>query len=98
MYRPIEVRPLSGYRLYLRYDNGVEGEVDLSDFAGRGVFAVWNDRAAFEKVSIGPGGEIRWSDKVDLCPDALYMRVTGASPEDLFPQLVQERRESELNA
>ena len=90
MYRPIEVQALPGYRLHLRYENGVEGDVDLSEFAGRGVFALWNDRGAFENVSIGPGGEIRWSDEVDLCPDALYMRVTGTSPEDLFPRLRRE--------
>jgi hypothetical protein len=90
MYRPIEVQSLPGYRLHLRYENGIEGDVDLSDFAGRGVFALWNERGAFEKVSIGSGGEIRWSDEVDLCPDALYMKVTGTPPEDLFPRLRQE--------
>lgn len=98
MFRPIEVRPLSGFRLHLRYDNGVEGEVDLSRFAGQGVFSLWNDRGAFEKVSIGSGGEIRWSDEVDLCPDALFMKITGSSPEDVFPQLAPEGQQLGRNA
>ena len=28
--QPVEVRALEGYRIWLRYDDGVEGEVDLS--------------------------------------------------------------------
>jgi hypothetical protein len=36
--RPVEVRARLGFRLWLRYDDGTAGEVDLSDFAGRGVF------------------------------------------------------------
>ena len=95
MFKPIEVRPLSGYRLQLRYDNGTEGEVDLSHLAGRGVFALWNDPREFQKVSIGPSGEIRWSDDVDLCPDALYLKLTCESPEDVFPNLRREKREEE---
>ncbi|MGH7194012.1 MAG: DUF2442 domain-containing protein [Candidatus Saccharimonadales bacterium] len=78
MFKPIEVRPLPGYRLHLRYADGVEGEVDVSNLVGRGVFGVWNDVHQFENVSIGPSGEIRWSDQIDLCPDALYLEITGA--------------------
>jgi hypothetical protein len=59
MKKPIDVKPLDHYRLWLRFSDGVEGIVDLSEFAGKGVFALWNDYAEFEKVSIGPSGEIR---------------------------------------
>ena len=40
---PVEVKALANYRLWLRYDVGAEGEVDLSDLAGRGVFSACND-------------------------------------------------------
>jgi len=26
-------------------------------------------------------------EDIDLCPDALYLRLTGKTPEDLFPAL-----------
>jgi hypothetical protein len=87
MFKPIEVKPLPGYRLWLRYTDGTSGEVDLSDFVGKGVFALWNDRSAFEQVRIGEHGEVVWSDQVDLCPDALYLQLTGKTPEDVFPNL-----------
>ena len=83
----IEVKPLPGYRLHLRYADGVAGDVDLSSLVGKGVFRLWNDPKAFQNVSIGSGGELRWSDEVDLCADALYMQITGKTPEEVFPSL-----------
>ena len=87
MAKPVEVRPLENYRLWLKYSDGVEGIVDLSHLAGKGVFQLWNDYGEFQKVHIGPSGEVAWSDQVDLCPDALYLRLTGKKPEDIFPKL-----------
>jgi hypothetical protein len=87
MFKPIHVTPLPGHRLHIRYADGVEGDVDLSHLAGKGVFSIWNQPGVFESVSIGPSGEVRWSDEVDLCPDALYMQISGKSPEDVFPSL-----------
>jgi len=87
MPRPIEVKPLDNYRLWVKYSDGVEGLVDLSEFVGKGVFALWNDYREFQKVHIGPGGEIAWSEEIDMCPDAIYLKITGKKPEDLFPKL-----------
>ncbi len=84
---PVEVKPLDNYRLWVKYLDGIEGVVDLSDLAGKGVFALWNDYREFEKVHIGPGGEIAWGDQIDLCPDSIYLKMTGKRPEDLFPRL-----------
>lgn len=91
MLKPIEVRALPEYRIWLRYEDGAEGEVDLSHLAGRGVFALWNDYREFERVHIGSGGAVAWSEDVELCPDSLYMRLTGMSPEELFPHLQPHR-------
>ncbi len=87
MPRLLEVKPLQGYRLWLRYDDGVEGVVDLSGLVGKGVFAIWKDEKRFRSVRIGDGGELVWDDGVDLCPDALYMEITGKRPAEVFPNL-----------
>jgi len=84
---PIEVKALDNYELWVKYSDGVEGVVDLSDFAGDGVFALWDDYPKFQKVHIGPSGEIAWSDQIDMCPDAIYLRIAGKKPEDIFPKL-----------
>ena len=83
MIRPTEVEAMSGYRIWLRYSDGAAGEVDLSHLAGRGVFAAWNEPGYFKKVHITPHRAIAWDDDLELCPDALYMELTGKSFEEL---------------
>ena len=81
--RPTHVRALPDYRLYLEFSDGEKGEVDLSDLAGKGVFQVWNDYRFFEQVKISDHRAIEWNDEIQLCPDALYMQLTGKTPEEL---------------
>jgi len=87
MRRITKVKVLPGYRLELEFDDGVCGVVDLSESVGKGVFALWRDPLVFEQVRIGSSGELIWGDRIDQCPDALYLKVTGKKPEDLFPAL-----------
>lgn len=84
---PVAAEPREGYRIWLRYADGVEGEVDLSHLAGEGVFTVWNNRRFFERVYISEWRSIAWSDEIELCPDALYMEITGKTPEEVMPGL-----------
>lgn len=91
--KPIEVKPLEGYRLWIKYSDGVEGVVDLSDLVGKGVFTLWKDESEFRKVRVGAGGEIAWGEQADLCADALYLRITGKKPEELFPKLRELARQ-----
>ena len=85
MIRPIAVEPRDGYCIWVRYSDGVSGEIDLSNMAGRGVFAAWNDRAFFETVRVAEGGAIAWGDDLDICSDALYMELTGKSVDEVMP-------------
>ena len=90
MRKVTNAKVLPDYHLELTFDDVVAGMVDLSDLVGKGVFALWRDRRAFEQVHIGSSGELTWSDQVDLCPDALYLKVTGKKPEEIFPALRRE--------
>lgn len=87
MHKIIKVKSIGNYRLDLTFDDGIQGIVDLADLVGRGVFALWNDYAEFQKVRIGEMGELIWLNQIDLCPDALYLKVTGKNPEEIFPSL-----------
>jgi hypothetical protein len=84
MVRPVEVRALAPYRIWLHYEDGTEGEVDLSHLTGRGVFSVWEQEGVFAQVTLGSHGEVEWPGEIDLCPDALYLTLTGKQPEDIF--------------
>lgn len=83
--RPTDVEPREGYRIWLRYADGTAGEIDLSHLAGRGVFKAWKNRAFFETVHITSPGAIAWGEDIELCPDALYMQLTGKSVEEVMP-------------
>lgn len=83
MIRPTEVKARAGYRIWLRYSDGSEGEVDLSDLAGKGVFAAWNEPGYFERVHITDHRSIAWDDDLEICPDTVYMELTGKTLEEL---------------
>lgn len=87
MRRICKVKVLPEYRLALEFDDGISGIVDLSEAVDKGVFAVWRDPLVFEQVRIGSSGELVWGEQVYLCPDALYLKVTGKKSEDIFPAL-----------
>ena len=87
----VAVQTLPDHRLKLRFDDGVEGVVDLSAELGKGVFTAWRDPKHFASVKVVHNGRaLEWPGEVDLCADALYLEITGMKPEELFPQLQPE--------
>ena len=82
-----ETKAVDGFRLFLRFDDGTSGIVDLSHLAGRGVFSAWLQEGVFQQVSIGPGGGVLWPGELDLCPDSLYLQMVGKSDGEVFPAL-----------
>lgn len=88
MTKPIAVKARPGYRIWVKFEDGIAGEVDLSDIAGKGVFKALEDRAFFETVSILPHHSISWGDTDDLeiCPDTIYLELTGKTTDELTRQ------------
>lgn len=85
----LEVEPREAYRVWLRYSDGVCGEVDLSDVPRKGVFAAWKDGAFFETAHLDEHGAVVWGrdEQLDACADYLYMRLTGKTVEEVMPGL-----------
>lgn len=78
MYRIVEVEARAGYRIWIRFEDGVSGEVDLSELVGKGVFRRWENEDEFRKVFIdSETGTVAWPGEIDLAPDALYRDVAG---------------------
>jgi len=86
----VQVRPVGGYRLHLRFDDGTEGEVDVAGLVPfEGVFAALRDRTTFEQVEVNPElGTVCWPNGADLDPDVLYAQVTGRPRPDLTRRVV----------
>ena len=89
MKKAVQAKPLDGFRLWLKYEDGIEGIVDLSDLAGRGVFEAWSEREVFDAVTVNESGAVVWPGEIDLCPDALYIRLTGRQAQEIFPSLMR---------
>jgi len=77
----VEATPLDGYRVRLRFEDGVTGDVDLSTVVRfEGVFTPLKDLARFRELRVHPElGTIYWPNGADLDPVVLYARVTGTS-------------------
>jgi hypothetical protein len=74
----VAVRALGDYRLHLRFEDGVEGVIDLTPVLSfRGVFQPLRDPAYFAQVRVDPElGSVVWPNGADLDPDVLYARLT----------------------
>ncbi len=86
---PVEVEARDGFRVWVRFDNGVFGEIDLSDLAGTGVFKAWDEPEFFRGVYVSPHGSIAWDEDIEICPDAAYMEVAGLTVEEMFPDFFE---------
>ncbi len=86
--RVIAVRYLGGYKLEITFSDGKKGIVDWSEKLAKakrgGIFEPLKDPNDFAQVELGEG-TIRWPNGVDVCPDALYERVSGKSAQLFEP-------------
>lgn len=72
----IETRP--GYRVFLAFDDGVEGEIDLSARLLGPMFEPLKAPALFAAVRIDEFGAPSWPNGADLAPDAMYALLRSA--------------------
>lgn len=82
-----EVRALPEYKIWVRYEDDIEGEVDLTHYVGKGIFSAWNDPVFFETVHLTSYGSIAWNEDIELCPDSIYLELTNRKSEEVFPRL-----------
>ena len=82
-----DARPTGRFEVFLRFDDGNSGNVDLAHLAGRGVFSAWLKQGVFEQLSVSADGALQWPGDLDLCPDSLYLLMTGKAAAEVFPAL-----------
>jgi hypothetical protein len=79
----VEARPLGQHRLFLRFEDGEEGEVDIAQMIQfTGLLAPLADPTYFAEVTTNTEtGTITWPNGTDLEPDVLYAAITGIPVE-----------------
>src|SRR5262249_9628343 len=76
-----EVRPVGGYQLYLCFDDGASGVVDLAALLQpfHGVFEPPREPSYFEQVRVNSDiGTICWPNDADIAPETLYALLTAS--------------------
>src|SRR2546423_15454654 len=78
MHRVTACKAEEDYRLWLRFEDGLEGSVFLGNLLEIGAFKLWSDVREFEKVSVDPQtATVTWEGGIRLDPDLLYHEVAS---------------------
>lgn len=75
----VNVKPDDDYVLYLEFDNGVQGWMDMKPFINYGVFQKIKDRSMFKQVRI-KFDTVEWDCGVDLDPEYVYEKCMKSEP------------------
>lgn len=72
----VDVRYVRGYTIWVKFEDGVAGEVDLTSSLRGPVFEPLRDPEVFKQVRVDPElGTIVWPNGADIAPETLYARV-----------------------
>ena len=69
-----DARHVAGFALWLRFNDGTEGEVDLRDELDGEVFGPLRDPAFFRSFAVALD-TVTWPNGADFAPEFLYERV-----------------------
>ena len=76
-----EARPTTGRRVWLRFADGEEGEVDLARYLNYGpVFGPLADEEFFRQLRV-EGGTVAWANGADIAQERLYELLVGYSQQ-----------------
>lgn len=78
----IKAKAENSYRLFVKFEDDIEGIIDLSKWKGKGVFEYWNDESNFRNFKINEDNKIEWNEMIDMDPDAFYLKLVGKTIEN----------------
>ena len=87
----IKIEYKGGFVYHVVFDDGKSGDVDFSEYVGRGpVFEPLRDPAFFKKATI-EGGTISWPSGADIAPETLYEKISRQQVASLDAQKAAHR-------
>lgn len=73
-----EAKYVGGYKLWLQFNDGKAGVIDLSEELWGPVFEPLKDLSVFQQVRVDPELEtVSWPNGADFAPEFLYERVAA---------------------
>ena len=73
---------LPGCRLFVEFEDGITGIIDLSSWKNKQAFIEWADENNFSNFIITANKKIEWSNDIDMDPDAFYLQLIGKTFEE----------------
>jgi len=72
----VACKPLPNYHIWIRFDDGLEGEVDLNHLVGKWVFKARDSIDFFNLVRVDPKSDtVAWGENIDLDPYVLRKKL-----------------------
>lgn len=94
MIQVIEATYQDEYKVWIKFNTGESGVVDLKDLVQKyKVAAPLLDKNEFRKFYLDGWPTLAWPCGFDLAPESLYERITGKRPAWQHPETVQETEE-----
>jgi hypothetical protein len=78
-----EVKYISDYIISIKFDDGVNGIIELNDLVQKGIFKVLQDKNQFAKVYTN-GYSIAWSNELEIDANTIYSEITGKHFGDII--------------
>jgi hypothetical protein len=80
--RLIEASYVGEYTVSLRFSDGVQGHIDLSDQLWGAMFEPLKDKALFSQLRVDPEVPVLvWPNGADLSPEFIYERTKQAAQQ-----------------
>jgi hypothetical protein len=87
----LSVKALEKYRVYIQFEDAVEGILELSDYAGKEAFKQWDVDDNFSKVSINEeSGAITWPGNLDIDTLTAWLTLKGLSYDEYKSKLKKQ--------
>ena len=88
-----DAKYLGGHRVWLRFNDGAEGEVDLAGHLGGEIFRPLRDVEFFKSFAF-EGHTLAWSNGADFAPEFLRERIGAGSRSPMVAEDEGEYGES----
>jgi hypothetical protein len=71
------------YTIHVEFEDGVKGDINLSDLVSSGIFRELKDSHRFAQVYT-TGYSIAWSEELEIDAATIYSEITGKDPYNYF--------------